>query len=154
MLLGKKIEKILKNKTGQDAIIEIDNLLTKIFYENPSKLSLPEKNIVYIEELEHEINNGGFNQYFSNSSGDNSNETLEALKIIKSKVFYDILKNAIDKFPNGVVPKDRGERENIVTKIDKEVELWNYLDNEFYKYEEDIYKLMVEYIKNNIKDFR
>jgi hypothetical protein len=155
MFFGKKIEKIIKNKNGQEAIIEIDNLLSPIFYKNPEKLSLPEKNFVYIEELEREVNNGGFDQYFFNSSGNYAMETINALRIIESKIFLDLLEKSINAFADGIVPKDRNERQRILLEIRKiNEEFWYSLDEEFYKYEEDIHKLLIDYIKNNIKDFR
>jgi hypothetical protein len=43
MFFDKQTEKILKNKDGQDAIIDIDNLLSPIFYENLEKLTSCEK---------------------------------------------------------------------------------------------------------------
>ncbi|MBN1215668.1 MAG: DUF4375 domain-containing protein [Candidatus Lokiarchaeota archaeon] len=49
-----------------------------IFYQNPNELSLPEKNIIFIEKLEREVNNGGFNQFFFNSAGDYSHDILTA----------------------------------------------------------------------------
>ena len=154
MFFGRIIEKILKNKTGQDAIIEIDNILSKIFYNNPEKLSEPEMNVVLIEELEREINNGGFNQYFFNSAGNYTVETINALKIIKSKVLSSIFQNAISRFPNGIVPINRFDRQKILLEIDKEIKLWTDLNNEYFKYEEDIYKLLLDYINIHIKDFR
>jgi hypothetical protein len=155
MLLGKKIDKIINNKNKEDAIIEIDNLLTPIFYKNVEKLTLCEKNIVYIEELEREVNNGGFSQYFFNSSGDFAKETLNALNTIGSKIFLEILESAVNNFPDGIVPIDRDERQEILAELEeKDEELWEEMDNKFYKYEEDIYELMIEYIKENINDFR
>jgi hypothetical protein len=109
---------------------------------------------VYIEELEREINNGGFNQYFFNFSGDFVMETINALKIIGSKIFLEILQEAVNKFPNKIVPKDRYERQELLKKIDKNMELWEELDNRFYIYEEDIYELMIKYIQKNCNEFR
>jgi hypothetical protein len=152
MFSGKKVEKIIQNE--QNPISEIDNVLSPIFYKNPEKLTFCEKNIVYVEELEREVNNGGFNQYFFNSSGDYVNETVAALETIGSKIFLRILKDAINKFPNGIVPNDREERQDILLEIDEDNELWQELDNEFYKYEEDINDLLIDYIKNNIGEFR
>jgi len=155
MFFGNKVEKIIKNKNGQDAIIEINKLLSKIFYKNPEKLTLSEKNVVYIGELENEVNNGGFDQYFFNSSGNNTIETINALEIIGSKIFLIILKKAVNKFPNGIVPKDRNEQQKILLEINENNEgLWDELNQEFYKYEEDIYTLLINYIENNINDFR
>jgi hypothetical protein len=152
---GRKIEKILNKQTGQDAIIEIDDILSQIFYTDPDVLTQCEKNIVFIEELEREVNNGGFSQYFSNYSGDYAIETLTALKTIKSKIFFDLLNNAIKKFPDGTAPKDRDEREELVEKMENENDsLWDSLDENFLQYEEDIYSLMIDYIRNNMKEFR
>jgi hypothetical protein len=155
VMFGGKVEGILKNKTGQDAIIDIDNLLSSIFYKKPHSLSLPEKNICYIEELEREVNNGGLDQYFANDSGDNIEEAISALKEIKSAEFLKILESAARQFPDGRVPKDRDERLAVMEKIrDKSEGVWSELDDEFYKYEEDIYGLLTDYIHKNIKDFR
>ncbi len=155
MLFGKKVEAIIKNKDGQNAIIEIDNLLSPIFYSNPGKLSQSEKNIVYIEELEREVNNGGFEQFFSNSSGDYTEEVISALAVIGSKVFLDLMITAKNEFPNSLVPKDRSKRQEIIEQIsEKASDKWSVLDNRFFKYEENIYTLLIEYIKKNISDFR
>ena len=51
MFLTKRIKKILRDKSGEEAIMAIDNLLTPIFCSHPDKLTEEEKMIVYIEEL-------------------------------------------------------------------------------------------------------
>lgn len=154
-MFGGKVEGILNNKTGQDAIIDIDNLLTPIFYKKPGKLSLPERNICYIEELEREVNNGGFNQFFFNSSGDYTHEVISALKEIGSVKFLQIVESAARQFPDARVPKDTDARGTIIEEIEEKADpVWSKLDDEFYKYEEDIYGLMIEYIRKNIRDFR
>ena len=158
MFFKKNTEKILQTKIGQDAIIEIGKLLAQIFYKNHEKLTLPERNIAYILELERDVNNDGFDGYFHNIPGNFTKETLNALKIIGSKTFLKIFENAVNRFPDGIVPIDRFERQDILLKLLNKngdyMDLWNDLDKEFYKYEEDIYTLMIDYIKNNIKDFR
>lgn len=155
MLFGGKVERILGKKTGQDAVIEIDKLLAPIFIEKPEKLSLSEKNFCYIEDLEREVNNGGFDQFFVNSSGDNTMETISALRDIGSKRFLSLLEAAAAQFPDSKVPKDRDAREAIVEQIeDKAGQAWDKLDEEFFKYDEDIYGLIIGYIRKNIKDFR
>jgi hypothetical protein len=158
MFFKKKTEKILQTKTGQDAIIEISKLLSPIFYKNHEKLTLPERNIVYIIEFERDVNNDGFDGYFNNIPSNYTKETLNSLKIIGSKTFLKIFENAVNRFPGGTVPIDRFERQDILlkylNKCNDYIDLWKDLDNEFYKYEEDIYSLMIDYIKNNINDFR
>ena len=149
------VSDILNQKGGQDAIIDIDNLLTPIFYSNPEMLSEEEKIIVFIEELEREINDGGFNQFFFNSAGDYYSEILSALKQIGSVKFYNLLQRSSKPFPNESVPTDRNKRQEILEQMeDKANELWYDLDLEFYKYEEDIYELQINFINNNIEKFR
>ncbi|MBN1412111.1 MAG: DMP19 family protein [Spirochaetales bacterium] len=151
----KKVKKILQTKSGQDAIIGIDKLLYPVFLQNPEKLSNPERDIVLIEEWEREVNNGGFNQLFYNTTGNYSLEILEALKKIGSTGFSNIFEKAISVFPEKDVPKDRDARKKLLLKIEEKAErVWEHLDQEFNKHDEDIYRLMVQYINDNIADFR
>jgi hypothetical protein len=153
--MGNQVASILKEKEGQDAIIEIDDLLLPIFYSKPNDLSDSEKVIVYIEELEREVNNGGFQQFFYNTSGDYAEETIIALKKIDSKIFLGLIEKAINEFPNGIVPKNRNERQQILEIIEEKASsTWEELDSQFFKYEENIYSLLIAFIKSNLKDFR
>ena len=53
------------------------------------------------------------------------------------------------------MPKDSIERQRILKNIEDEANtVWNSLDTEFYKYEEDLYTLMLTYVANNIEKFR
>jgi hypothetical protein len=51
MFDGEKTKKILQENDAQKSIIELDNLLTPIFYKNPEKLTSCEKNIVYYRRI-------------------------------------------------------------------------------------------------------
>ena len=155
MFVNRKVKKILKEKSGQEAIMAIDDLLTPIFYSNPEELSEEEKTIVYIEELEREVNNGGFSQFFYNSSGDFSEKTILALRNIGSIKFLRLVETAIARFPGSFVPRNRTERVEKLEEIeDDDSSVWDDLDEAFYKYEEDIYELMRSYILDNIMKFR
>src|SRR5947207_4752476 len=67
-----------------------------------------------IEALEGEVNNGGFHQYFYNSAGDRTAETIQALEIIGAFAMADIARRAAQKFPYGMPPKNRFERQGIL----------------------------------------
>ena len=75
------IEKILKIDNETTAIIELDTKLNEIsnYGEDIERLNESQKTVLIVENLEREINNGGFNQFFFNSSGDFSHETVIAL---------------------------------------------------------------------------
>jgi Domain of unknown function (DUF4375) len=152
---SKQVSQILREMSGQDAIMAIDNLLAPIFYSEPEKLSDEEKVIVYIGELEREVNNGGFSQFFFNTSGDYTEEVIQSLQKIGSIKFLSLAESAKAQFPNFIVPADKAERRQILEEIDEDANnKWNDLDNEFYQYEEDIYSLMSSYIERNIEKFR
>ncbi len=149
------VSEILKEKSGQDAIIAINNLLSTIFDKKPKTLTDQEKVIVLIEEFEREINNGGFSQFYFNTSGNYYNDIVNALEKVKSIKFLDLLKRSSTPFPDYIIPIGKDERQIILETIEEEAEeLWENLEQEFYKYEENIYDLLIDYIRENIDHFR
>src|SRR5687767_8536835 len=122
------VKQVLSKMSGQDAIMAIDDLLSPIFYSEPESLSEEEKVIVYVEELEREVNNGGFSQFFYNLSGNYVEEVVQSLQKIGSVKFLHLLEDAIAKFPNSFVPKDSIERQRILKNIEDEANtVWNSL---------------------------
>jgi hypothetical protein len=157
MFLFKKrvVNQLLNGTDKHRVMLEIDVLLSQLFFSTPDLLSLPEKNIVYIGELEREVNNGGFEQFFNNVSGDYTEEVINALRIIGSIKFLHLVELATQEFYKSFVPRDREERIALIENLGITAkEKWQVLDEEFFKYEEDIYGLMIAYIKKNIRDFR
>ncbi|MCF6142526.1 DMP19 family protein [Flavobacterium sp. K77] len=92
-----------------------------------------------IDELEMEVNNGGFNQYFINSSSQNCYETLKALKENGKAKTAKLLENAITLINPNDIPENefleklrkREVEELYDEKISAEL---NKLDEAFYKY--------------------
>jgi len=150
------IDALLSSQDTNNAIIEIDNYICKLcsWGDALHRLTEPQKNFYYNQNLEREINNGGFNQYFFNSSGDDTHETLTSLRTIGANKTADILQKAINQFPNSTVPKDRTKRQEILVQIENQVnEVWEQLDHKFYKYEDNLNNLNIEYIKQNRSSF-
>jgi len=150
-----KLDSLLSADDTNGSIIELDNFIGELcdYGEDYDKLTEPQKLFYLNQNLEREINNGGFNQYFCNSSGDNAHETILSLKAIGADKTADILQKAIDQFPDKKVPKDRDERTEIVGQIEEVAdEVWEELDQAFYNYEDDLNTLNIEFVKKN-KDF-
>ncbi len=64
---------------------------------------------VYLLELE--VDNGGYDQYFHNSSGEYANEVVAALRTLGAVRAAEITQAAIDAvFPRGFVPVDQEQR--------------------------------------------
>ena len=151
----KHLEELLSSADSNGSIIELDNFIGELcdYGYDLSKLTDQQKLFYLNQNLEREINNGGFNQYFCNSSGNNAHETVQSLKAIGADKTADILQKAIDQFPDKKVPKDRDERTKIVEEIEETAdEVWSDLDQKFYKYEDDLNTLNIDYIKKH-KDF-
>lgn len=120
-----------KSSTESGKVDTYENLKKELKGTTVEKI-IPKANI---DELEMEVNNGGFNQYFINSSGQNCYETLNALKKVKKVKTAKLLEDAI----NLINPNHLSENELIEKLQKREVndekisgEL-NKLDNEFYK---------------------
>ncbi len=150
------LDKILSNERTDMAIMEIDEQLNEIsdFGENLNVLNPSQQVVIIIENLEREINNGGFNQFYFNSSGNYANETIEYLKIIGANKTSEIVEKANNEWENGIVLKNRNERQKTLKNIEKKADLvWKQCDTEFNEYQDDITGLLIEFIKKNRKDF-
>lgn len=150
------IDALLTSPDTNNAINEIDNYVCKLcsWGDTLERLTEPQKNFYFNQNLEREINNGGINQFFYNSSGDFAHETLTSLRTIGANKTADILQQAIDQFPSSTVPKDRAKRQEILEQIENKAdEVWEQLDHAFYKYGDNLYDLNIEYIKQNRNSF-
>ena len=108
------------------------------------KLNEHERVFYITQTLEQEVNNGGFSQYFYNSSGDFSNELVDAFTKIGALQTADICKKALAVF-EGIVPTDRDERDALLDNLDCD-EIWDACDDAFYEYEDNLTALNYAYI--------
>ena len=148
----KNLDKLLSSSDIKNSINEIDFFIWKIcaYGKDFAKLTEPQKTFSLCQWFEQEVNNGGFWQFFFNSSGNFAHQIVDSLRIIGANTTADILQEAINQFPNKIVPNTYDERMNVFEQIGKtEREVWNELDKQFYKYPDDLCALNFEYIKNN-----
>ena len=121
--------------------------------EDFSNLNEFEKTFIYLDILEQNVTDGGFIQFFFNSSGQFTHEIFQAYLSIKAENTVDILTKAIYLFPVIPVPKNLRIRQQILMEKDTNIDLWDEVDTEFYKYEDNIISLTLEYVRNNITYF-
>ena len=114
--------------------------LKKELKNQPNVYSKPRANI---SQLESEVNNGGLNQYFFNSSGENCFATLKLLERKKKTYTASILRTAISL----INPENLSEEELIEKIRNREVDLLDddevnqkldSLDQLFYQYDGDL----------------
>jgi len=100
-----------------------------------------------VETFEGEVNNGGFDQFFYNTAGNETTESIQALETIGASKVADILKRAASRFPGGMPPKDRGERQDLlIESVSPDSTAFDDLDQEFYAGSEDLKGLLEEYM--------
>ena len=130
-------------------VIEMDNLINEksAFGENMEALNEDERLFYISQEVEREVNNGGFDQFFFNSSGNFSNEIVEVFKTIGAEARSEICQRAIDVF--GVtIPVDIFERQDLMEELDedKRDEIWSDCDSDYYACEDDLDSLIYTFI--------
>src|SRR6185436_19730334 len=114
-----------------NSIIELDNYIGELcsWGDALGKLTEPQKHFYFNQNLEREVNNGGFSQFFFNSSGNFTHETVVSLNAIGANKTAKILQEAIDQFPLSKVPIDQEERRELLEKIESEADpIWSELD--------------------------
>ena len=128
----------------------LDPFFSKLDKVGFNNLSVLEKTFICIWSLEGEVNNGGFDQWFFNSSGDWAFDTPPSLVRIGAEATAGIVEEAISYFPGGNPSKDLKKRRKQMEKVTELIEAkWNKLNDKFYKYEDDLETSLVQYMKKN-----
>ena len=134
------LDDLLDSADVNSSVIELDNFIGEVceYGVEMDKLTNQQKVFYLNQTLEREVNNGGFDLYFTNSGGDNAHETILSLKAIGANKTAEILQKAIDL---------------VLLLIEKAEEVpgdvWDELDEEFFQYQDDLNTLNIEYVKNN-----
>lgn len=150
------LESLLASENTTETIIELDTFISQLcdYGDSIDNLSPGQLTFHLNQNLEREVNNGGFDQFFFNSSGDRAHETVDALETIGAKKTADLLREAIDAFPDSRVPKDREERGGLMLNdVSPESDRWHELDQRFYAYEDPLTDLNLAFIRANVDEF-
>ncbi|APU97063.1 hypothetical protein BV902_12490 [Sphingobacterium sp. B29] len=150
--------------TSDDMLLEVvyDNLFRKLSpaydkeYEIVLSWNKSRQAIYMISRLEAEVNNGGYNQFYFNSSGQFAAALPEALKLVGATKFADLTERA-----NSTFEKDKSkiteDQDGTVEGFSKSYENnpLNKFDEEFYKLNdvENLQKIQVDYVRKNKKEF-
>lgn len=114
--------------------------------------SLPQKVFSAIWALESEVNNGGFSQYFLNSSAESASFVVEALETIGAPKTASICIRAIaTTFPEGLPPTAEIIRSVAADFSDEILEGLEPLDREFFAYPHNLTDLLFAYVSKHPK---
>ena len=141
--------------SNSEKITRIGEIIGKKIQEkdNFEHLNEFETTFILIDVLEHNVTNGGFVQLFFNSSGQFAHEILQAYIAIKATKTVEIISRAIQLFPVIPVPKNLRIRQQALMASLDNLDLWDDLDKEFDKYEDDIIQLTIDYVRNHLQYF-
>ena len=150
----------------EDRIIEyhISEALNKKsnYGEDLSKLNEYEKVFLVMNELNMEVNNGGFDQFFLNSDGRYNDILVSSAEAIKAYDIAKICRKALAIYAKNVdaesVIEKRAYHDSMeymqIYKYDPIFPDLNKCDDAFYASEDSITGLSVQYAKENKEQFR
>ena len=149
-------EDLFRDLDGLDLIIALQERValreSKVGFDG---LSEPERVFLCVQDVESEVNNGGFLQYFYNSSGDHALFASGSFEAIGANHTAGIVKKACAVFPNGEPLPDRTEREELLEQIEEQIDdTLSDLDDAFYEYNDDLEGQVLAYVKENQADFK
>lgn len=118
-------------------------------------LTLPQRNMLAVRILIDEVNNGGFAQYFVNSSGDRWADALVGLEAMGNTSDLVLFQNALSLFGANTPSKDPTLRHHQLSRmVQDDDDLFSAIEEQFYKDNEDREVILLQYIVANSSDFR
>lgn len=123
---------------------------------HPGRLSPALRTYYFVVRFDGELVNGGMSQFFSNSAGNHSSETLTALREIGAVLSAELLQKALTIFPNSEAPVDRRRRCDLLFAFEKlDPKFLDALDEVYYQRvlsldtesEEDLTQLIADYLR-------
>ncbi len=154
---GKTVAEVMAHRGDADDA-ELDAnigfiLLDKEERRGLASFSPPERHVYAVEGMSREVNNGGFGQFFLNSSGELAYDLVPALEAMGSRRTLPIARQALERFGRPA-SLDEAVRHAHLEKLCSDSDPWSDLDEEFYENPEDIEKLILDYIARNLAAFR
>jgi hypothetical protein len=128
-----------------------DQVVPLIWQSPPAEITDAERVFICVWQLEAEVNNGGFAQYYTNSSGDLAADAPSALEAIGATHTATIVRAANAVFPNGP-PRDQGVREDAFDAIADDA--FEELDDLFLAYEDDLSSMLHAYVQAHRGEIR
>ncbi len=124
--------------------------------ERLAELTPGQRAVYALDWVRKEVGNGGFDQLFGNSTGYLTPEAIEGAAYIGALDYVDVLRRAAAIFPNGVVPRDRDERTDLIDP-EEHGPLLDRLDDEFFALlenpERNLTRLMAIYMARHPTEF-
>lgn len=127
---------------------------TKFGKEDFASQTVPQKVFSALWDVESEVNNGGFSQYFVNSSAESAHFVSDALRMIGAPKTADICERAMAAaFPAGLPKSEEAIRSAAADFSDEVLEKLEPLDQEFFSYPHNLTDLLFTYVFQHPEEF-
>jgi hypothetical protein len=121
----------------------------KQYNKDLEKFSDPQRYVFAIEWYLSEVNNGGHDQFYFNSTGIVWEDAMKGFQEIGATENYNIIKESADML-GGKPNKDREKRQDELDKYEPD---FSELDDRYYVSESAMIEMLHLYIKTNAKDY-
>lgn len=123
---------------------------SRIWRVDYGALSPPERVFRSVWELEADVNNGGFLQYLSNSTGGLAPCAAGALRAIGATTMSEIVEQAVAAVGRDISWLDNGAREAALAALAPEAEAkLDEFDKAFYAYPDNLTTLLYRYVSEH-----
>jgi len=108
-----------------------------------------------LAQADGEVNNGGFYQYFGNSGGWMIYLAIGGAELIGATAHVEILREAASVFPDGQVPEDRQERNDVLDSLSDELaeDSLGTLDDRWYAADQELDARLRVYVAAHPEEF-
>ncbi len=118
-------------------------------------LTPPQRHVYNAWLLDVEVCNGGFHQYFVNSSGNTAGEATEAFVALVAHDRADIVRRAVAVFgPNGPPADCDVRHEQLARFSNRQDKTLNDIDSEYYSAKSSVAERILIYATENAEHFR
>ena len=148
--LGKTTEQILGREATHEPATIVGALVYRLRAKPLENLSAAERKLLAVYALKEEVDNGGFNQYFTGPVSDSAALALQAFKDMQAAQLTKTLQKALAVFPAAKPPVDQAKRAKLIEGMKRRAQgVWGICDDEFYQREEGLAEVALAYAKKN-----
>jgi hypothetical protein len=148
--LGKTTEQILAREKTHEPATVVGALLYRLRAKPPERLTSVERKLLAVDALRSEVNNGGFEQYFTTAAGDQAALALQAYREMGATHLAKLLQKAMGVFAGGKPAGELSKRQRAIEPIRRRAQgVWGSCEDEFYLRDEGYSELALAYAKRH-----
>lgn len=131
-----------------------DRVFAKYFKTGLEDLAEPERVFICLWQLEAQVNNGGFHQFYFNSSGNLARDTVSSLQAIGAEHTANLVRKANALFGKTGPSSEWSERQEQLEALgDSKTRMMDDIEAEFMHYTDKLGQLLEAYVLKNAAAF-